>query len=55
MNVIFKMLGSGLLKRDRKKSTHDQLEAKTKKIRKKLSVEVFLRNVLGTRLLEKKF
>ena len=55
MNVLFKMLGSGLLKRDKKLKTQTEIETKSKRLRKKLSVEIFLRNVLGTRLLEKKF
>lgn len=49
MNVILKMLGNSLIKRDKKQA------AQKKSARKKLSVEVFLRSVLGTRLLEKKF
>ena len=57
MISIVKMLGKGLLKKDKhyveNKSTH--IVKAAKKCRKKAAVDNFLRDVLGTHLIEKKF
>lgn len=57
MISIVKMLGKGLLKKDKhcveNKSTH--VGKGSKKFKRKESVENFLRDILGTHLIEKKF
>lgn len=57
MKCISFMLGNGLLKKEKKlpgaKAT--KIEKESRRHRKKVSVEFFLRETLGTRLIEKKF
>lgn len=57
MKCISFMLGNGLLKKEKKivgaKITKPVKDLR--KLRKKDSVEVFLREILGTHLIEKKF
>ena len=56
MKCISFMLGNGLLKKE--KTTGSKLgkvDKASRKLRKKVSVEVFLREILGTHLIEKKF
>ena len=57
MKFIFFMLGSGLLKKEKKtkESKIGIFDKESRRLRKKVSVENFLRQTLGTRLIEKKF
>ena len=57
MKFIYFMLGNGLLKKENKmrKSKMSVCEKESRRLRKKNSIEVFLRQTLGTRLIEKKF
>ena len=59
MNTIAVMLGTGLLKKEKKvkTDTSTKSEKTTRRSRRDMSVEMFLREILGTRLiqLEKKY
>lgn len=57
MKCITFMLGNGLLKKEKKLvgSKIGKSEKDSRRLRKKVSVEVFLREILGTHLIEKKF
>ncbi|AUN99156.1 hypothetical protein DOM21_05200 [Bacteriovorax stolpii] len=59
MNTIAVMLGTGLIKKEKKMkiSTKSKRERTSRRSRRDVSVEMFLREILGTRLiqLEKKF
>lgn len=60
MNTIFSLLGKSLIKKDKKAALSkskekSSAEINSRRAKKKIIVEVFLREVLGTRLLEKKF
>lgn len=57
MKCITFMLGNGLLKKEKKLvgSKMAKSEKDSRRLRKKVSVEVFLREILGTHLIEKKF
>lgn len=59
MNTIAVMLGTGLIKKEKKIkiSTKNKSERTSRRSRRDVSVEMFLREILGTRLiqLEKKF
>ena len=59
MNTIAVMLGTGLLKKEKKvkTDTRTKSEKTTCRSRRDMSVEMFLREILGTRLiqLEKKY
>lgn len=57
MKCISFMLGNGLIKKDKKLISNkiSKSEKDSRRIRKKVSVEVFLREILGTHLIEKKF
>lgn len=59
MNTIVGMLGNGLLKKEKKMkaSSKTRTEKNPRRSRKDLSVELFLREILGTHLiqLEKKY
>lgn len=59
MNTIAVMLGTGLIKKGRKikTSTKNKSEKTSRRSRRDVSVEMFLREILGTSLiqLEKKF
>lgn len=57
MNCISLLLGNGLLKKEKKLAGAKvaKSEKDSRKLRKKVSVEVFLREILGTHLIEKKF
>ena len=57
MKFIFLMLGSGLIKKESREvgSKTNITEKRSRRIRKKVSVENFLREILGTHLIEKKF
>lgn len=59
MNTIAVMLGTGLLKKEKKvkTDTRTKSEKTTRRSRRDMSVEMFLREILGTRLiqLEKKY
>lgn len=57
MKCISFMLGNGLLKKEKKMpgAKMAKSEKDSRRIRKKVSVEVFLREILGTHLIEKKF
>lgn len=59
MNTIFSMLGKSLIKKEKavldKSKEKSSTEKNSRRAKKKIIVEVFLREVLGTRLLEKKF
>lgn len=52
MKFITLMLGTSLLK---KESKINKSEKESRRLRKKVSVEFFLRKALGTGLIEKKF
>ena len=57
MKFLSFMLGTGLLKKEKKK-TESKLcmsDKESVRLRKRVSVELFLRHTLGTRLIEKKF
>lgn len=56
MRNVLTMLGTGLVKKERrvlKLSSKKEKEGRMR--RKKVSVELFLRDILGTHLIEKKF
>lgn len=57
MKCISFMLGNGLIKKEKKiiGTKMSKSERDSRRIRKKVSVEVFLREILGTHLIEKKF
>lgn len=55
MKCISFMLGTGLIKKEKKMNKISKSERDSRRIRKKVSVEVFLREILGTHLIEKKF
>ncbi len=57
MKCISFMLGTGLIKKEKKLISNkiSKSEKDSRRIRKKVSVEVFLREILGTHLIEKKF
>ena len=57
MNCLSLLLGNGLLKKEKKFSgvKISKSEKDSRKVRKKVSVETFLREILGTHLIEKKF
>lgn len=55
MKTIILMLGNGLLKKEIAETKMEKAEKKSRLLRKKISVENFLRETLGTHLLEKKF
>lgn len=57
MKCITSMLGNGLIKKEKKLigAKMSKSEKDSRRIRKKVSVEVFLREILGTHLIEKKF
>lgn len=57
MKCISFMLGTGLIKKEKKLIVNkiSKSERDSRRIRKKVSVEVFLREILGTHLIEKKF
>jgi hypothetical protein len=52
---LLNMLGIGLIKKERKSFSSKSASEKLRKHRKKVSVETFLRESLGTHLIEKKF
>lgn len=56
MKCITLMLGNGLIKKEKKliRTKMSKSEKDSRRIRKKVSVEVFLREILGTHLIEKK-
>lgn len=57
MKCIAFMLGNGLIKKEKKNtgSKTERAEKNARRLRKKVSVEIFLREILGTHLIEKKF
>lgn len=57
MKCISFMLGNGLIKKEKKLSNSKLVKSEKdyRKLRKKVSVENFLREILGTHLIEKKF
>lgn len=57
MKCIAFMLGNGLIKKEKKNtgSKTEKAEKNARRLRKKVSVEIFLREILGTHLIEKKF
>lgn len=57
MKCISFMLGNGLIKKEKKLISNkiSKSERDSRRIRKKVSVEIFLREILGTHLIEKKF
>lgn len=57
MKCISSMLGNGLIKKEKRVAGTkvSKSEKDSRRIRKKVSVEVFLREILGTHLIEKKF
>ena len=57
MKCISFMLGTGLIKKEKKLISNkiSKSENDSRRIRKKVSVEVFFREILGTHLIEKKF
>lgn len=57
MKCITFMLGNGLLKKEKKLAGSKMVKSEkdSRRLRKKVSVEVFLREILGTHLIEKKY
>jgi hypothetical protein len=57
MLSITALLGNGLIKKEKKvfETRVQKTERESRKIRKKVIVEMFLREILGTHLIEKKF
>lgn len=57
MKCISFMLGNGLIQKEKKLtgSKIEKAEKNARRLRKKVSVEIFLREILGTHLIEKKF
>lgn len=57
MKCISLMLGNSLIKKEKKHKSKriSESEKDSIRIRKKVSVEVFLREILGTHLIENKF
>lgn len=59
MNTIAGMLGNGLLKKEKKTKTESRTKSdkNSRRTKRDVSVEMFLREILGTRLIqiEKKY
>lgn len=56
MKCISFMLGKGLLKKEKSiGSKLGKVDKANRRLRKKVAVEVFLREILGTHLIEKKY